>query len=182
MKIQDYILSAGRSKTATTPLLLKEAKIPFTLVVESHEKHLYKVAFPYANFLVLPKAGGGNAYARRYIQLCAEDAKLSYCWQLDDNIKNFMKLTKGKKTICSASEILPPIEEHVSRYTNIGIAGPSYAVWAFGNKEAISINRQSASCMLIRVGTGCYFDTLSSLSGVEDTDFHMQMLTDGLCS
>src|SRR4029077_2669789 len=58
-----------------------------------------------------------------------------------------------------------------------GIAGACYSTFAPQPKE-ISVNRQSASCMLIKNDTGCYFRG----GLIEDTDLHLQILSKGMCS
>lgn len=180
MKYPIYILSSGRAKTATTMGLLQQEDIPYTLVIDPQDKSSYKKEFPDARFIILKKDFQGNAYARKAILKDAESLGVKFSWQLDDDLVAFLRRIDKKNIRCSPRKVMKPIEKYVDSYKNIGIAGPAYSLWAFGYTDPISMNRQSASCMLIRSDTGCQFDT--SLSGCVDTDFHMQILSKKLCT
>lgn len=176
-----YVLSAGRAMTATTPILLRLAGVKFYVMTKPSESELYARKFPYAHILELPDETPGNAFSRMNIQKHSESLGAEYHWQIDDNIRDFQIRRNGRNVTTSARILLSEIEEYVSRFTNIGMAGPSYSVWAFGSdgKDPVSVNRQSSSCMMVRNGTGCYFRGKACV----DTDLHMQMLTPGeLCT
>ena len=173
-----YVLSAGRWKTATTPRQLRVSGIPFTMVVEPEELEHYQRAVPYASFVVLDQSKQGNAYARKKIQEHSESLEHEYHWQLDDNIAKFQIRRDGKNIAVSAIRVITGCEQFVRIHTNIAISGPAYSVWAFGYADEMSLNRQAASCMLIKNHTGNYFRGIACV----DTDLHMQMLTQGYCT
>lgn len=172
-----YILSRGRSETATTPALLEAAGMSYTLMIEPQEFSQYRYAFPKADIVTLDKSHQGIAYADRAIQELSEAKNEEYYWRLDDNILSFRTRSENRNVKLAASGVLLPIEQYVFRHDNIGVAGPIFT-WAFGYKKPLSINRQISSCLLIKNKTGCYFRR----DVVEDTDFNMQILTKGLCT
>lgn len=147
--------------------------MPFILVIEPREQEIYSSRFPYAKILSLKDNHQGITYARHSIQEHSEQQGNKYHWQIDDNIRSFKERIEDRNKSISAKVLLQRIEMYIDQFTNIGIAGPAYEVWAFGYSESLSINRQSSSCMLIRNDTGFYFRG----KGLQDCDLHIQMLS-----
>jgi len=151
--------------------------INFKLVVEPQDKINYKNIFN-NKVLVMDKNDMGIAYARNWIKQYSIDHKEAYHWQIDDNIKNF-KIRKNNKNIkIEGYKNLKKAEEYVNQYNNIGAAGLKHAMFAWAAKNKIDFNKQVYTCVLFNNKPNIWWrDGL-----VEDTDYSLQLLTEGYCT
>lgn len=178
MRYQVYIPSKGRAKIGMTASLCISAGVPCSLVVEPQDREAYAGVFGEQQLIVLPENNRGIAFVRNFIKDFSRERDEAYHWQIDDNIKAFMVREYGKNLKRSADQVLPLVEEMVSRYSNIGIAGLTQTTFAWSAKSPVSINRQAYSCVLVNNVTRFRWrpDTC------EDTDYSMQILVFGGCT
>ena len=86
-----YVVSKRNPKGSTMELL-KEAQIPFTVVIEPNDEELYERH--QFNLCVLPKSNMGSTYIYDYLM----DNILEPFWMLDDNLDSFfMRVTQTNR-------------------------------------------------------------------------------------
>ena len=173
-----YIPSRKRSSSITTHKMFRIDGIPFKVVVEPQDESDYLKYFKADELLVMDKNDQGIAYVRNFIKQHSVANGDAFHWQFDDNIKNFALRIDDKNTKCSAISAIKEIEQVVAKYSNIGGAGMMHQAFAFAQKKDIVVNRQVYTAMLLSNVTKAKFrDGI-----VEDTDYNMQMLTEGYCT
>ena len=178
-----YIPTKGRADISLTAVCLIEDKIPFYLVVEPQEYDSYYTRFghePLATILTLPfsNLGRGSIPARNWIKQHSTDNGDKRHWQLDDNIRKFLRLHKGKRIPCEAGIGLRVTEDFTDRYTNVAIAGLNYDFFAISRKKPYLLNAHVYSCTLVLNEIPHEW----RLRYNEDTDMCLQVLADGWCT
>jgi hypothetical protein len=175
-----YVPSRGRSTLENyTIFQLKESKLDFFVVVEPQDYDAYVKHHGEKYILVMPKNNMGMSYVRNFCKDHSKTLGAKYHFQIDDNIKHFKILENGKKIEASAANVLAFMETIVSCYSNIGGAGISHSVFAFGDiKKSAKVNKQIFSCCLFSSEN----DLRWEVNIVEDTDYSIQMLNIGLCT
>lgn len=177
-----YIPSKGRWKTPLTARFLYYAGVPFKLVVEPQEMEHYAPLFGEDHVLELPFSNRGSVIpARNWIREHSQSLGFERHWQLDDNIRQMMRLYRGKRIPCDANVALRASEDFTDRYTNIGLTGLNYTMFGITIAHAITpfyLNKHIYSCTLF----------LNSLPYEwrgrynEDTDITLQVLSGGWCT
>lgn len=170
-----YIPSRGRADVATTPRLLSDHGLPFTLMVEPQDADSYLEHFGPDRVVAMGEDNQGIAYVRNACIRHAQESGHTYHWQVDDNIRSFGLRINNKNKASDPAEAFWLIEQVVSRYSNIGGAGMKHQAFAFAESMPVSLNRQVYTSMLLRTDTGFWFRD----GMIEDTDFNLQMLFDG---
>lgn len=190
-----YIVSKGRWQTRHTARSLEEMKVPYFIVVEPQEYASYCSVIDRRKVLVLDMS-----YKERY-ELC-DDLGLSkstgpgparnfawdhsvsngfaWHWVMDDNIDRFYRLHENTKIPIATGAGFKAMEDFVLRYTNIGMAGPNYAMFAkrkFKLPPYIT-NTRIYSCNLIR--NDLPFRWRGRYN--EDTILSLDMLKAGWCT
>jgi hypothetical protein len=178
MKYTIYIPSKGRHDTCLTAEHLLKDNMDFRVVVEPQDAKLYIEKYGDDKVLVMTENNKGMAYVRNWIKQYSISRRESYHWQLDDNIKNFKRRVDGKNIKCSPSPLFDEIEEEVDKYTNIGIAGMRYDLFAFSYKKYYSNNVQISSCFLFNNALDIWWRPAL----VEDTDYALQVLELKYCT
>jgi hypothetical protein len=191
-----YIVSKGRYEKRLTSDSIAKMGIPHYLVVEDQEKELYrKYASPLADILVLDptyqknydtfddlgdsKSKGPGA-ARNF----AWDHSISnghkQHWVMDDNIDGFYRLFNNIKTPTNTGSIFRAMEGFVDRYSNVGMSGPNY--FMFASRKTVmppfTMNTRIYSCNLIRNDVPFRWRGRYN----EDTDLSLRILLHGLCT
>lgn len=162
----------------TADFLLQEG-IDFYLVVEPQEAELYRNKYGSDRVLELPFQDRGTVVpARNWIKEHSEKNGDKRHWQLDDNIRSILQVSKGKAKRTLAGTALATAESFVDRYSNIAIAGFQHRGFVFAERKPFSINRQVYCCILVdnsisQKWRGKY---------AEDTDISLQVLSAGLCT
>ena len=175
-----YVPSKGRSVQGLTAKCLLADETPFSLVVEPGEEAVYRKAFPAAKILVLPEDNMGLLGSRRWIRAHSEAAGAERHWELDDNIYGFWRCGRGKRIPCNASVALRVCEDFTDRYSNIGISGLNYEMFAppQSTRQPFRVNVHVYSCMLIWNRMPYNW----RLRYNDDTDLCLQILAGGLCT
>ena len=190
-----YIVSKGRWETRLTSRALHRLGVEHFIVVEAQERDRYAAMIdPSATLLVLdPKyqvdydacddlgmtKGKGPGPARNFAWDHSVDSLgASWHWVMDDNIDGFFRLTKNLKTPVADGTIFRAMEDFCERYSNVGMAGPNYFMFASRKTKMppLVFNTRIYSCNLIRNDVPYRWRGRYN----EDTDISLRMLKDGL--
>jgi len=164
-----------------TARLLREAGVPFRLVVEPQEAKAYAERFGEETLLVLPFQDAGSVVpARNWIKRFAAENGFSRHWQLDDNLFYFVRLFRGKRIRCSPGVAMAVLEDFVDRYENVAIAGFNYEKFAANGTSPPPFrkNVHVYSCFLLKSDLPFWFRGKYN----EDADFCLQALSRGWCT
>lgn len=190
-----YIPSKGRADTRLTVKALEAMRVPYHIVVESHEVDDYAAVIDSANILVLdpsyqrdydplddtrdgkPK---GSGPARNFIWDHASANGCTHHWIMDDNIRVFYRLNHNTKLRLLDGACFHAIEDFVLRYENVAMAGPNYQYFAKQRQPLVPLilNTRIYSCILIR--NDIPFRWRGRFN--EDTDLSLRALKAGWCT
>jgi TET-Associated Glycosyltransferase len=164
-----YIPSKNRADIATTPRRLDLMGVPYRLVVEEGQYAAYAANYPESKLLVLPESyiddypaldgkpyregRGGAGPARNFIWDHAAAEGHPWHWMMDDNINAFGRLNANQRTRAGSGWVFAAMEDFCGRYTNVGLAGPEYAMFLPSREKRsapFTLNTRVFSCMLIR--------------------------------
>lgn len=176
-----YVPSKSRWKDTPTLKILERDEVPYFLVVEPHQVDDYREAWPNAEILELPFRDRGSVIpARNWIKQHATDAGYARHWQLDDNIKLFYRRWKGQRLPARAGISLRVCEDLTDKYVNVAISGLQYAMFAPEGSpvKPFVTNCHVYSCSLINNQLDYWFRGKYN----EDTDYCLQVLSDGWCT
>jgi len=122
-----YIPSKGRWDRCCTVKALAGMRVPYWVVVEPSEREHYAAAIDPARILVLPddfsKQGNGSIPARNWIWEHAGANGHERHWQIDDNIRGFMRLVGNARIYVESSAPFRCIEDFSDRYSNVALSG-----------------------------------------------------------
>ena len=195
-----YIPSKGRADRCLTSAALCEMRIRHTIVVEpeqvaEYRKHInsefgtvleldlsFKEKYVTCDSLGLTKSTGPGA-ARNFIWEHSIGAGHSWHWVMDDNISSFSRLHGWKRPKCKSPAFFRAMEDFVSRYKNVAMAGPSYEMFAFGRHGQKKLppfftNTRIYSCNFIRNDVPFRWRGRYN----EDTILSLDMLKAGWCT
>lgn len=174
-----YIPSYRRAGRARLPALLAAAGVPYALVVRPEEAAAYAGAYPAAGIVKLPPAYVGSLdLAREGIRAVAAAGPAARHWQLDDDIRQFLCWTDGKRHPCAPAQALTAVEAFADQYANVAVAGPVFSMWAFRPSHRYRVNRPVSCAFLIDNRLPCRFRGPC----YEDLDFALQALAAGYCT
>lgn len=176
-KFNFYILSKGRAKTLKTPTTLKNIGIDCSIVVEPQEYKDYVEHNPDHNVISMDKNDQGIFYVRNFIKDYSRSRDEEYHWQLDDDIRNFYHRL-GKKLAFKDDTGFDFVEQIVTQFSNIGLAGLIHDAFAFARTTPYELNKQCATCVLVNNTT----DVRWRPDIIEDTDYSLQHLYTGFCT
>lgn len=176
-----YIPSRGRPTTGLTAPYLEAWGVPYRLVVEPHEFNTYALIHGEDRLLELPDSNRGIAYSRSWIKDHAISEGHKRHWQFDDNIRAVKRWHDGKRITATTElpDTLAQMEQFVDRYRNVAIAGMQHVAFGFDPKAPFSLNRQVYCAVLVMNDTPHRW---RGDGGWEDTDYSLQVLTDGWCT
>jgi hypothetical protein len=190
-----YIPSKGRASKCITMRALDEMGVPYRVVVEEFERAAYTAALGASRVLVLDpeyqrrydtfdtlgmtKSVGPGA-ARNFIWDHAISQGAAWHWVLDDNIHNFEQRTKRGRINVLDGTIFALMETFALRYTNVGMAGPTYRMFCpdATKRPPFTLNTRIYSCNLIRNDVPLRWRGRYN----EDTDLSLRMLKSGWCT
>tara|TARA_R110000824_G_scaffold41370_3_gene123169 strand:+ start:653 stop:1480 length:828 start_codon:yes stop_codon:yes gene_type:complete len=179
IKYPIYIPSKGRYYRSETAEFLIKENINFYFVVEPLEYNLYKEKYPEASILKLERDNYGTVVeARKFCKKHAKANGFDYHWQIDDNIRKIWQNFRTYREKAITREVIINIESFVDNHTNIGIAGISHPTFFKSRKNPFKINKQIACFVLIM--NKCKSEW--RIGGYDDTDFSLQVLTEGFCT
>lgn len=166
-----YIVSKGRAQYSITSKALTEMGVAHYIVVEPDEVEAYQAAIDKFGLLativpldlsykdryeVLDDLGltrsTGPGPARNFAWQHSIEAGFSHHWVMDDNIRQFYRLNHNLKVPCRSPAFWRAMEEFVLRYSNVGMSGPNYFMFASRKTKMppFTANTRIYSCNLIR--------------------------------
>lgn len=163
----------------TAVCFLKDG-IDFKFVVEPQEEEAYKSRFGEEYILVLPENNQGLIYSRNWIKDHSLSLGAERHWQIDDNIRAFYRMHYGKRLYCDPSIALRVVEDFSDRYTNVGLSGLNYVMFAPENTvlPPFRLNAHVYSCTLFNNSLPHRFRPPAN----EDVDMCLQVIADGYCT
>lgn len=156
--------------------------MPYTIVIEPQEYEQYASVIDSQKIAVLPfsNLGQGSIPARNWVWEDSIQRGYSHHWILDDNIRHFYRLNQNKKYRVTSGTTFAIIENLVSRYTNVALAGMNYQYLVkrkFRMKPYL-LNTRIYSCILIQNNIPYRWRGRYN----EDTDLSLRALKDGWCT
>lgn len=177
-----YVISKGRWGPRLTSKALERMQVPYRIVIEPQEYEHYAAVIAPAKILTLPFAnlGQGSIPARNWVWEHSIGEGHSWHWILDDNIYYFSRMNENRKLKMETGAAFRAIEDFVSRYINIAIAGMQYFMFASQKTKLASfiLNTRVYSCILIRNDIPYRWRGRYN----EDTDLSLRALKDGWCT
>jgi hypothetical protein len=191
-----YIVSKGRWDSRLTSKTLDLYGIPHFIVVEESEATAYAARIDKtATLLVLDPTyqrdydtcddlgdskSKGPGPARNFAWEHALANGFDWHWVMDDNIEHFFRLNNNRKVPVADGQIFIAMEDFVARYSNIGMAGPNYFMFAprKTKQQPYTLNTRIYSCNLIRNDLRYRWRGRYN----EDTDLSLRMLKDYWCT
>ena len=173
-----YVISKGRAPRATTAQFLAADGVPYRLVVEEPEAEEYAARYGAEVIEVLPFVDRGGVAARNWCWEHSIEAGAERHWILDDNIRSVQRWHQGARTHIDSRVAFTSIEDFTDRYTNIGLSGMNYVMFASGPQPPFTLNGRVYSCQLIRNE----MDIRWRGEWNTDTDLSLQTLAIGLCT
>ena len=176
-----YVISKGRADCCYTAKFLTADGCPFILAVEPQEYDEYRKHFPDASIIVTPfkNLGLGSIPVRNFVWEHSKENGHARHWILDDNIRNIYRKYKTNRVRCNAIPAFVACEDFTDRYTNIGISGMNYSMFAVPKKQPpFYLNNHVYSCLCIDNSLDLRWRGRYN----EDTDLCLQVLASGLCT
>ena len=126
-----YIVSKGRQETMLTSRALSRLKLSHNIVIEPQDEEKYEAALdhfkirPWVRLLIAPFSnhGDGPGRARNWAWDHSIEEGYTTHWVMDDNIQEFWRLHKNKRSIVETGAIFPAMEDFCDRYENVMMAG-----------------------------------------------------------
>jgi hypothetical protein len=177
-----YIISKGRWESRLTSKALEKMSVPYHIVIEPQEYDQYSAVIDPAKILVLPfsNLGQGSIPARNWVWQHSIEQGAARHWILDDNIREFYRLTGNQKYRVDSGAIFESSENFVDRYDNIALAGFEYEMFIPKAQKwkPFRLNARIYSCILIKNDLPYRWRGRYN----EDTDLSLRALKDGWCT
>ena len=188
-----YIVSKGRYKRRPTANALEEMGVDYFIIVEENEYENYKNVVK-GKVLILPQKykdeydkfwidndeRTGPGPARNFAWDDSIKRGYDYHWVMDDNIEAIERYNNNMKIKCKTSTPFYIMEDFVTRYTNVYIAGPNYSHFCPANegRKPLYFNTRIYSTLLIKNDIPYRWRGRYN----EDTDLSLRVLKDGFCT
>jgi hypothetical protein len=173
-----YVPSKGRADCCYTAEFLIRDQVPFRLVVEPSEEKAYRAQFPDVEVLVTPKDDMRLLGVRNWIRDHSVSLGAERHWQFDDNIVLMARWHQARRIKVDSKIGFAAAEEFTDRYTNIGLSGFNYDMFAVGKAPPFRVNTHVYSASLIKNDMPHTWRLLYN----DDTDLCLQVLAGGLCT
>lgn len=176
-----YVISKGRADCCHTAKSFVNDGLDFTLAIEPQEFDQYRDQFPETKIITTPfkNLGLGSIPVRNFIWEHSMQNGHSRHWCVDDNIRGVYRKYKTERIPCNAVPAFKACEEFTDRYTNIGISGMNYTMFAVPKKQPpFYLNNRIYSCLCIDNNLPVRWRGRYN----EDTDLCLQVLSLGLCT
>jgi len=175
-----YIPSKGRSKFCFTANFFIQDGVDFRIVVEPSDYENYERIYGRERLLVMPKDNMRLLGARLWIREHSINAGYDRHWQFDDNIRWMYRRYQAKRIRCNAQIAICAVEDFTDRYTNIGISGMNYEMFApdTGKMPPFVLNCHVYSASLINNRMPYKWRLYYN----DDTDICLQVVTNNMCT
>lgn len=175
-----FVPSKGRAGTSKTIENLWLAKATFTVVVEPQEAFIYRKAYPYAMFLVLPANDRGIGFVRQFILEKAREEDLSFYWMLDDDITSMFEVRDRRCIKTEFTKVLQLAQAQFMARADVGQGALEYQQFAWSATFPFKFNSYCDVAVFINVGLTRKINYRSEMDLKEDRDFTIQLLHSGL--
>jgi hypothetical protein len=175
-----FVPTKGRYQRLYTIAALDRLGVPYTAVIEKQEYEQYASVIDKSKLLVLPHQNKGLTVTRNWIWDYAQnELKTPYFWTMDDNIRDFYRLTGNIKYRVDSGTFLRVMEDFTERYENLYIAGMAYEMFTPRKRKhpPFILNTRVYSNMLIKADIPYRNVTFYN----DDTDLCLRILKDGHC-
>jgi len=175
-----YIPSKGRWESRLTSKTLEAISVPYHVVIEQQEYDNYAAVIDPAKILALPFSNRGLIAARCWIMEHSIAAGAARHWQLDDNIRDFYRLTNNIKYRVGSGTVFRAAEDFSDRYENIAYSGFQYELLAPRTRKGppFILNTRIYSCTLVNNSIPYRWRSIYN----DDTDVSLMALKDGWCT
>jgi hypothetical protein len=177
-----YVISKGRWESRLTVKALIARNTPYHIVIEPQEYKMYASVIDKSHILTLPfsNLGEGSIPARNWVFEHSKENGHARHWILDDNIREFFRLTNNMKYRTNSGATFRACEDFVDRYTNVALAGMQYAKFASRRHKypPFILNTRIYSCILINNNIRYRWRGRYN----EDTDLSIRVLKDDWCT
>jgi hypothetical protein len=177
-----YVISKGRWESRFTVKALESRDIPFHIVIEPQEYDNYAAVIDPQKIYVLPfsNLGQGGIPARNWVWEHSISMGAVRHWILDDNIRDFYRLTDNMKYRTDSGVTFLACEHFAERYENVALAGMQYELLAPRSNKCppFILNTRIYSCILIKNDIPYRWRGRYN----EDTDLSLRALKDGWCT
>lgn len=176
-----YIISKGRWESRYTAKALEEMNQPYRMVIEPQEYDDYAAVMDPDKILVLPfsNLGQGSIPARNWVWEHSISEGHERHWILDDNIKGFYRLNRGRRLPVKTSAIFRACEDFTDRFENVKMSGLNYTFFAPNESlKPYYRNTRIYSCILLAND----IDHRWRGKYNEDTDLSLRILKDKWCT
>lgn len=161
---------------------LEVRNIPYHVVIEPQEFEQYAAVIDPKKIYVLPfsNLGQGSIPARNWVWEHAKASEVKRHWILDDNIREFYRLTNNIKYRTTTGATFCAIEDFVDRYTNVALAGMQYGFFTPRKKKSPPLILNTRIYSIILIDNSLPYRWRGRYN--EDTDLSLRVLKDGLCT
>lgn len=187
-----YVVSKSRADNCMTARFLDAIGVPCRIVVEGSQRAAYAEHFPDEKLLTLPPSfqrdydtfddlgaskSLGPGPARNFAWAHSIEEGADWHWVMDDNIRLFARLHENERIPVADGWIFNAMETFCLRYSNVGMAGPQYWMFAPSRKRMppFVTGTRIYSCNLIRNDLPMRWRGRYN----EDTDLSLRMLKAG---
>ena len=149
-------------------------------MIESQEYEQYASVIDPRKILVLPFSNRGLIASRCWIMEHSIERGAARHWQLDDNIRDFYRLTDNIKWRVDSGAIFRASEDFVDRYENVAYSGFQYELLAPRKNKypPYLLNTRIYSCTLVNNSIPYRWRSIYN----DDTDVCLMALKDGWCT
>jgi len=175
-----YIPSKGRWESRLTSKALEKMKVPYKIVVEPSEYDNYAKVINPKKILVLPKDDMKLIGSRCWIMEHSIKKGFARHWQLDDNIRGFLRLNKNMHYPVASGTIFRCVEDFTDRYTNVAYSGLQYDFFSCRKdpQPPFFLNTRIYSCTLVNNSIPYRWRSIYN----DDTDVCLMALKDRWCT
>jgi hypothetical protein len=141
-------------------------------MVEPQDYKAYAEYFDEDYLFKMPKNDQGIAYARNQALTLSRKRGEECHWQMDDDIRKFMRRVDSKNVKVTPADSVKTIEREFNRYTDLSMIAHRYTSFAFSQKTDYSFNQNPCSSFLLRNSLKAKWHK----GTVVDADFALQVL------
>ena len=153
--------------------------VPFSIVVEPHERDLYAARYPGVEIKTVPFSHRGVVPVRNWVFDDALEQGVDRFWILDDNISRIRRAYKDLRLRVESPGVAFAVTEDIAdRFENVAICGLEYSFFGNKRKAPLALNCRVYSFALINTAIPYRWRGIYN----EDTDLCLQVLSGGWCT
>ncbi len=175
-----YIPSKGRYDSRLTSKALDKINVPYRIVIEKQEFNNYAAVIDPDKILILPFRDRGLIASRCWIMEHSIIEGHARHWQLDDNIREFYRMTNNIKYRVDSGAVFRSSEDFVDRYSNVAYSGFQYESLSprKTSHPPFIMNTRIYSCTLVNNSIPYRWRSIYN----DDTDVCLMALKDKWCT